>query len=135
MKALADGYVRCGYQFVPLVTQQLSLLCSLNILFLRPDVPGNTLQSGDLDNRIKTLLDALRLPTNADELGGYSKPGDDEDPFFCLLEDDCLVSQLAIETDILLEPTGKDFDKNDARLIITVKIRPYSVHMFNLQFG
>jgi hypothetical protein len=135
LQALADGYTRCGYRFVPLVTGQLRLLCSLSILFLRPDEPGGALQSGDLDNRIKTLLDCLRLPNNTAELGRHLTPESDEDPFFCLLEDDSLVSHLSVETDILLQPTGERFDKNDARLVITVKIRPYHVHMFNLQFG
>jgi hypothetical protein len=34
----------------------------LNILFLRADIPGKVVQSGDIDNRLKTLFDALRMP-------------------------------------------------------------------------
>jgi hypothetical protein len=77
-----------NYQFVPLVREQLSLLCSLDILFLRPDVPGKAIQSsGDIDNRLKTLFDALRMPQNDTELGPYASPGEGEEPFYCLLEE------------------------------------------------
>jgi hypothetical protein len=38
----------------------LNLLCTLDILFLHPDKPGN-LWTGDVDNRIKALFDSLRI--------------------------------------------------------------------------
>jgi len=41
-----------NWNFVPLVTQDLNLVCGLDILFLRPDRPGAVLQSGDIDNRL-----------------------------------------------------------------------------------
>jgi hypothetical protein len=53
-----------GYKFFPIATQKLSLLCSVQILFLRPDTPGGVIRSGDIDNRMKTIFDALRLPAN-----------------------------------------------------------------------
>ena len=124
-----------NYRFVPLVTQRLSLTCSLDILFLRTDIPGSILQSGDIDNRLKTLFDALRKPSNTGELGGYLSPEEGEDPFFCLLEDDKLINHISVVTDRLFEPTGKDYDTNDARLVIKVGIRPYVVMMGNLGFG
>src|SRR6266849_6098917 len=56
-----------GKQFVPLVRQSLALACSLDILFLRREEPGSLiLQGGDIDNRIKTLFDALKMPTADD---------------------------------------------------------------------
>ena len=54
---LAPKYPGNAYNFVPLVRSELSLTCSLDILFLRPDVPGKILASGDIDNRMKTLFD------------------------------------------------------------------------------
>lgn len=132
---LANKYTRCGYRFVPLIREELSLICAINVLFLRPDPPGSVLQSGDIDNRIKTLFDALRLPSNTGELGGHETPAADENPFYCLLEDDKLISHVSVETDMLLEPTGEQFDVNDLRLIITVKIRPYDVNPSNTMFG
>jgi hypothetical protein len=62
MQSLAAKYSLYGFNFVPLVTQELGLICALDILFLRPDKPGGVVWAGDIDNRLKTLLDSLRLP-------------------------------------------------------------------------
>jgi len=107
-----------------------------DILFLRRDVPGSAIQAGDIDNRVKTIIDALRKPDNANELRGNESPRCDEDPFFCLLQDDKLVSHFAVETDTLLdEPQLDDADKRRARVVITVEIRPYLPTHFNLAFS
>jgi hypothetical protein len=137
VEAVASHYQEYGYRFVPLVREEISLLCSLDILFLRRDYPGSVYTAGDLDNRIKTVLDALRRPRNGSELVGNERPREGEDPFYCLLEDDKLVTQLAIETDTLLDtPAGNDErDRRQVRLIITVELRPYDVTMFNLSFA
>ena len=134
---LANLYSRNGYRFVPLATKEDSLIAGVEILFLRPDTPGGVLKSGDIDARLKTLFDALKMPSNADELGGYDVPADGEDPFFVLLEDDGLLSHVSIETDTLLEPTPPakgQFLVNDARLVITVHLRPYFVKIDNTHF-
>jgi len=132
---LAPHFRRGAFTFIPLVERDLSLLCSINILFLRPDQPGDTLKSGDIDNRLKTIFDALCIPQHLEQLGGITKPDEGEEPFFCLLEDDSLITHLSVETDMLLQPTGERFDVNDARLVITVKIRPYNVNPGNQGFG
>jgi integrase len=53
------------------------------------------IKSGDIDGRLKTIFDALRMPKNLDETA-RQKPQDDEDPFFCLLEDDKLISEIRV---------------------------------------
>jgi hypothetical protein len=60
-----------GRQFIPLVRKSLALTCELDILFLRNDAPRSVVTSsgGDLDNRIKTLFDGLRLPEPNDMVG------------------------------------------------------------------
>lgn len=137
MEAVANQYRENDYRFVPLVREDISVLCSLKILFLRRDIPGRVISAGDLDNRIKTLIDALRRPKSGSELKGNETPGEGEDPFFVLLEDDDLVSELVVETDELLDPpTGdKEADMRHVRLVVTVEIRPYNVTMFNLAFS
>ena len=132
-EALASIHQLGSYRLVPLVRKQFSLLCSLNILFLRPDPPGDIIRSADIDNRLKTLFDALRMPTNAGELGGYDSPEADEDPFYCLLEDDKLIAHISVATDFLLEPV--EDQANDVRLIIDVNVTPQNVTMFNLSFA
>lgn len=125
------------YHFVPLVREEFSLLCNLDVLFLRRDHPLGVLSNaGDLDNRIKTLIDGLRIPKNARELAGNEKPAAGEDPFFCLLEDDDLVTGLTVQADTLLEPAVPG-DGGDGRvkLIISVELKPDDVTMFNLGFA
>jgi hypothetical protein len=112
-----------AFNFVPLVTEELSLICGIEILFLRPDYPGAVVSSGDIDNRLKTLFDALRMP-QIGQLKADAVPSENEKPFYVLLEDDKLISRLSVETDTLLEPIGDEMNKSDARLIITVKLRP-----------
>jgi hypothetical protein len=133
---IASKYQRNGYRFVPLVREDISVLCSLNILFLRRDFPLGVVSAGDLDNRIKTLIDALRIPRNSNELRNNETPAAGEDPFFCLLEDDDLVTGLTVETDMLLDPPQlEDAGNGQVKLVISVEIRPDNVTMFNLNFA
>lgn len=130
---LAYNFARNGYRFVPLVTQDMLLSCGLEVLFLRQD--GPILQTGDIDGRLKTLFDALTMPRHVEQLRGYETPGNGEDPFYCLLEDDALVAHVSVETDILLEPSSTNLDRHDSRLVITVRIKPGPVLLRNLHFG
>lgn len=42
---LSREYTRNGYNFVPLVTESLSLVCSLDILFIRNSIPGEIINN------------------------------------------------------------------------------------------
>src|SRR5437879_4107837 len=60
---IASEHRRGAFYFTPLVTKELDLICSLDIQFFRREAPGGLIQQGgDIDNRIKTLFDALRVP-------------------------------------------------------------------------
>lgn len=115
---LADQYTRCGSRFVPLVNSYFQATCSIDILFLRREAPFDMVNGGDLDNRLKVLFDGLRMPVNCDELAGDTLTN--EDPFFCLLEDDRLIAQFQVTTDRLLQPRKDNQAKNDVVLIIKV---------------
>jgi len=131
---LGDKWNRLGFRFVPLVTEDLCLQCSLEILFLRPSDSGTLIQGGDLDNRLKTLFDGLRLPENMDELAG-AVPEADETPFFCLLQDDKLISEVKVTTDnLLLLPNERELKPNDVFLAITVRLNPTIPHSWNWVF-
>ena len=131
-EALPERFSAGQFHFVPFVTKDLELVCGLDILFLRPDAPGSVIRSGDLDNRLKTLLDALRIPTQ-DELGSH-EPSADENPFYCLVEDDRLISHVSIKTDTLLQPTGGNPADDDSRLVIKVNIRPTNASWGTIDF-
>lgn len=100
--AIAAKHAHYGFNFLPLVTAELKLSCWLDILFLRRQPPGELWQGGDIDNRLKTLFDCLQIP---DANQGYESltPDAGETPFYCLLEDDRLISKITVETDRLLE--------------------------------
>jgi hypothetical protein len=110
------------FNFVPLVCQALYLVAKLQITLLRPETPGAIItHGGDIDNRLKTLLDSLKIPSEPTALPNNCKPGDNEDPFYCLLEDDNLVTELSVTTAQLFVP----MDKNEVIVLLgvtTVKI-------------
>ena len=133
---MAEKHTLAPFRFVPFVTEELSLACSLEILLLRPNEPGQILQGGDIDKRLKTIFDALRKPKDMGELGGYDPDPEIESPFFCLLQDDSLISRVVVETDALLEPLcgQTDIGNNDARLFVDVRITPIKTGFSNLDF-
>jgi hypothetical protein len=130
---VASKYQINGYRFVPLVRESLELSCDLGILFLRMDPPGSVITAGDIDNRIKSLIDALRLPKGTQEFAAAPTPLSGEDPFFVLLEDDKCVTGLSIETDTLLAPPPGG-DQRSVKLVIEVTLRPYVGTDLNLGF-
>lgn len=119
-----------SFQFVPLVSECLNLVAQLEIVLLRPEQPGSIVtRGGDIDNRLKTLLDALRMPKTASELPPGDTPQAGETLFFCLLEDDALVTGISIITDRLLDPSC---DPAEVRLLIHVRVRGTRVSYNNL---
>jgi len=122
LRAISEKWERCGFKFIPLVTEDFTLRCRLDILFLRPNQPRYIMQGGDLDGRLKTVFDALRLPDNKAETNDAT-PTADEDPFFCLLQDDKLISEVSVTTDeLLVLPNERQVKPNDAFLVIRVQI-------------
>jgi hypothetical protein len=130
-------FARNGYNFLPLCLERLHLSVSLDILFLRQGRPGSVILRGDIDNRLKTLFDGLRMPRDKSELGGFINPDPDEEPFFVLLEDDSQITQVSVETDDLLQPLdGQPYPRmNDARLVMTVEIHPRAASGANLHLS
>lgn len=128
-----------GYGYVPLIWEDADLACSLRILCLRLDHDNAVLPGRDIDNRIKTLIDALMMPSvkqgppmrDNEELPAQ----EDEKPFFVLLDDDRRIAHLEIETDHLLAPVPSDADESYVRLLITVETRVVNTTMFNLSFA
>ena len=90
---IADAYKKGNYRFVPLVRLANAMACRLDILVLMRKEPYQVFsgdERGDLDNRIKTLIDGLRMPRQPGECND-ALPDKGEDPFYCLLEDDKVV--------------------------------------------
>jgi len=106
---------RGSRKFLPLVRNELALKCALK--FLRKEEPGRLIQEGDLDNRLKTLFDALAVPDDQQIVEDDSIA----DPIYCLLENDALITGCAIETHRLLSRPGAS--KREVHLLIEVDVR------------
>ena len=117
-----------AHVFAPLVCTNLRLLAELDILMLRPEVPGRIINHGDIDNRLKTLFDALRAPSNEQEIGADARASTSASPTFTLLEDDRLITRVNVETDRLLASPEADH----VRLVIRVVLRASRVISGNL---
>jgi hypothetical protein len=109
------------FTFAPLVTSRLFLAAKLRITLLRPETPGNIFHNrGDIDNQLKTLLDSLSMPKHLNQLPTEATPLSDETPFFCLLQDDSLVTSVSVDTDRLLLPATTPPDKS---VVVTVHVK------------
>jgi len=126
---LCEPIEKHGAWFLPLVRETFALHCGLKILFLRREPPGKIYQGGDIDGRIKTLLDALSAPQHAEQILEKSTK---HNPVHCLVEDDSLISGLNVETERLLAPG--DSAPNYVRLIIEVDIRVKRATIYNQSF-
>jgi hypothetical protein len=119
--------------FFALVRARLNLVCDLDILFLRRDNPGNLITSGgDLDNRIKVLFDALRIPQDDNEVRDLvpAVPG----MICCVTENDSLITGFRVTTDRLLEPPKSEAERNHVRLIINVEVKATKLTAENMAY-
>lgn len=121
---------RGAFWFTPLVSQPLSQVASIEMTMLRPEPEGRIFKSGDIDNRLKTLLDALKVPNDKNALPTGLSPSGDESPFFCLLEDDSLISNIDVKTAHWLEPEVQDSD--EVVLVLRVRTKATRITIGNI---
>lgn len=111
-----------GFTFAPLISRKLCLAANVRITLLRPEEPCRIIQqSGDIDNRLKTLFDALSVPSHANQIPAGDAPRADESPFYCLLQDDQLITGVAVTSERLL--TGQHASATEVVLLIHVKTK------------
>lgn len=96
--------------FVAPVGQAWQSDVELDVLLLTP----RQFRAGDIDNRMKTLIDALKIPSG-------STSSEEPDPFYCLMDDDTRVARLSVDARSWHEP---GFQETDALVIVTAKIVP-----------
>ncbi|MDR1027321.1 MAG: hypothetical protein LBL46_02810 [Rickettsiales bacterium] len=122
-----------GIDWNPIITPNLKLLAELDIQMLHPEIVG--LARTDIDNRVKTLLDGLRSPQNAHEIGDNTP--NDIGPIYTLLDDDHLVTKLSVNTSHLLnDGIFSDAGRADDQLfvMIDVNVRVAEGTLENLPF-
>jgi hypothetical protein len=129
------------HRFAALVTRAMHLQCDIDGLLLTPAPPSGPLkQRGDRDNRQKTIMDGLRIPSEGELLD--IKPSND--PIYCLLEDDSeeLADQPHIKYGRLLAPFEAvpegvpiwQHRENDCLLTMTVNIGATRITEQNMAF-
>jgi hypothetical protein len=126
-------YVRLGgFRLLPLISRRVQMSCAIAIEFFRRGLPGDIVgHGGDIDNRLKTLLDALRMPQNINELAG-DKPEQPDELFYSVLEDDSLISGLAVDTHQLLIPTTTGERSTDVWLTIHIETKIIRSQVLNM---
>ena len=78
------------------------MVADLDILILRPGGPGDVVKDGgDIDNRLKTLFDALTIP-DENQARALPRPEDMTSVQHCVFEDDRLITGFRVSTDRLL---------------------------------
>jgi len=127
---LCPPIVHGGSGYLPLVRKSLGLACELDVIFLRKGDPGATIsQGGDLDNRIKTLFDGLRMPAPT-EAPQPNIGAPVANPLYCLLESDALIHDFAVRPDRLLNrPSGSE---KEVKLIISITVKVLEVMIANM---
>ncbi len=121
------------FRFAPLVTNKLYLIAEIDITMLRPEPIGGLVTfGGDIDNRLKTLLDSLRMPSNINEIPSGESPTDNENPFFCLLEDDNLITKIGVSTHRLLKPCNSS---THVKLLIKIRTKVSQLIFKNMGLG
>jgi hypothetical protein len=125
---LAAPIEKHGRLFKPIVRETFALHCGLKVLLLRQEQPGRVYQGGDIDGRIKTLLDALTTPQHIEEMQDDPQA---PDLIHCLLEDDSLVSGVTVETERLL---GGTYPRDYVKAVIEVDARARFTTIYNQAF-
>jgi hypothetical protein len=126
---LCEPIEKHGTWFRPLVRESYALHCGLKIRFLRQEPLGRVYQGGDLDGRIKTLIDSLTMPQHVEQI---LEKGQENRPIHCLLEDDSMISGFEIESERLLGDQSNS--KEWVKLTIEVDVRVRQATIYNQSF-
>jgi len=129
----AENTIVDGKTFQPLARKNLHLNCRLSFLVMRQDKTSGFFTKGDIDNKVKFLVDCLRVPS-AEQL----KKGDWNrlpNPCHVVLEDDNMITQINVESDQLLDNGTANQGLDRSVVIIDVELKPYELHLGNIGFG
>lgn len=104
-----------GHLFISPAHKSFRTAIELDVLML---VPPTRRKVGDVDNRLKTLIDGLTRPANGQQLKDHLEPEGGAGTF-CLMDDDALVTRLSLDSRVWHDPSA---DPHDALVIVTAKV-------------
>ncbi|GLS36076.1 hypothetical protein GCM10010869_16650 [Mesorhizobium tianshanense] len=126
--AKAPNFLRnVGNQlFVPFYGEAVGVGVKLEIKLLT-GMPQQqaVISSGDLDNRIKRIIDAMRAPTQKGELTANLEPNS---RWYCVMDDDSSVKEVTAS----LAPYLDSNDRSESFVFIRVRTSPNAVTFANL---
>jgi hypothetical protein len=126
----------CGFLGFPVVTSFNGLSCQLDIEILRRAKPGGVLaggdKGGDIDNRLKPLLDALALPLKQNQVPGHMRGNGER--LYCLLEDDALISRLTIDMQRWDEEPKTAQEIDHVQIRVRAHIEPFEPRIYHVGF-
>ena len=94
------------WKFTSIVSKKHALLAELDLIFLRPKGPEENTE-WDIDNRLKTLFDALSIPKK-EQIPKDEDPPREGNLFHCVFEDDSLITGVNVKTDRFLNSCSGD---------------------------
>ena len=110
--------------FLPMAVKSLFFRCEVEILILSPTRDLNVVRNADIDNRLKTLIDARRLPTQSSEVSKVIGENTKSEPVYVLLEDDCLITSISAKSDSLLGANPSEVSDCYSKAIISIHLFP-----------
>lgn len=126
LRPLSDPYRRNvvgRFLIRPVICARLGIACDLGLTIYSRDPFGAVIQNADLDNRLKTLFDALRIPTELELPKEDRNRTPTPDLFWVLLEDDNLITDLSIKSKRLLVPPREEEKESDIELEISLDVK------------
>lgn len=114
-----------------LISEHLATAVDISVTILVPhEVARIVHNGGDLDNRIKTLFDALRVPSIASEVPSSDSFDYTAGGMYCLLQDDKLIDRVSLRTYQDYAPVGLD----TVTAVIEIKTKVLRALWGNLNF-
>ena len=120
-----------GKRYWFLISEHLKTVVDLDISLMLPHEVGAIVKNGgDIDNRIKTLFDALRVPSVASEIPRSDDFDYSDGGMYCLLQDDKLINKISIQSFQDFDPISPD----SVRCIIKVTTKITAALWGNFHF-
>jgi hypothetical protein len=82
-----------------------------------------------LDNKLKTLIDAMKAPTHREE-HPKTPPKDDENPYFCVVQDDQYIDSIKIKSDRLLATSTSSPEDRPDDVVVLMEV---TTALFDIQ--
>jgi hypothetical protein len=114
-----------------LISEHLSTAVDISVTMLVPhEVARIVHNGGDIDNRIKTLFDALRVPAAPSEVPASDSFDYSAGGMYCLLQDDKLIDRVSLRSYQDYAPVGAD----TVTALIEVKTKVLKALWGNFEF-